>query len=191
MELLLVVNCKVCTGCKNEKSLSEFYGDGRAKDGKQSRCKVCHNAKQRSEEGNAKRRENYDPEDRRLSYEKHKDRARVQSRKYYQNTKDKKLAYGKLHYQQNKAKYAEYTRTRQAKLLQRTPPWLSESQKAELQDFYWLAKDLTAVSGQTYHVDHIVPLQGKNVCGLHVPWNLQVLPADINLSKGNRYADDA
>ena len=191
MELLLAVNCKVCTGCENRKPLSEFYGDSRAKDGKQSRCKVCHNAKQKSEEGNAKRRENYDPESRKLSYEKHKDRARAKNREYYQKTKDQKLAYGKVHYQQNKAKYAEYTRTRQARLLQRTPSWLSEEDRNKIKYFYWLAKDLSAVSGESYHVDHIVPLQGKNVCGLHVPWNLQILPADINLSKGNKHANDA
>jgi hypothetical protein len=64
---------------------------------------------------------------------------------------------------------------------------LSKLYKEEIKNFYWLAKDLEITSGQKYHVDHIIPLQGDNVCGLHVPWNLQVLPADINLSKGNRY----
>jgi len=75
---------------------------------------------------------------------------------------------------------------REAQKKNRTPTWLTEEHLSQIKDQYWLAADLKAITGEDYHVDHIVPLNGKEVCGLHVPWNLQVLPADINRSKSNR-----
>ena len=67
----------------------------------------------------------------------------------------------------------------------RTPSWLTEEHYSQIKEKYWLAADLRKVTGEVYHVDHIIPLRGENVCGLHVPWNLQVLPMDINCSKSN------
>jgi len=68
-----------------------------------------------------------------------------------------------------------------------TPSWLNLSQKQQIVDFYELAKDCCLTTGLLYEVDHIVPLRGKDVCGLHVPWNLQVLPVDINRKKSNSH----
>lgn len=68
-----------------------------------------------------------------------------------------------------------------------TPKWLSEKQLQEIVNFYDLAKELQNLSGDQYQVDHIIPVRGKTVCGLHVPWNLQILPSDLNRKKSNSY----
>jgi hypothetical protein len=79
-----------------------------------------------------------------------------------------------------------YLAKRRSQKLKATPSWLTEAQHLEMLEFYVHAKDCELVSGETYHVDHIVPLQGKGVCGLHVPWNLQILPSDLNIRKNNK-----
>lgn len=70
-----------------------------------------------------------------------------------------------------------------------TPKWLTPEQKQAIADIYDHMRDCRAVTGEDYHVDHIIPLRGENVCGLHVPWNLQVLPAYVNISKSNIFMD--
>lgn len=67
--------------------------------------------------------------------------------------------------------------TRRADKLKRTPKWANIN---KIKDFY-----LNCPKG--YHVDHIIPLKGKNISGLHIETNLQYLPAEENLKKGNRY----
>jgi 5-methylcytosine-specific restriction endonuclease McrA len=70
--------------------------------------------------------------------------------------------------------------------LQRTPVWLSDDDRWMLEQAYELAVLREEATGVAYQVDHIVPLQGLAVSGLHVPWNLQVIPAIENKRKGNR-----
>ena len=70
--------------------------------------------------------------------------------------------------------------------LKATPAWLSAEQLAKIQARYLEAAWMTRRSGIPHHVDHIVPLQGETVCGLHVPWNLRVIAREFNVRKQNR-----
>lgn len=76
---------------------------------------------------------------------------------------------------------------RRAAKLQRTPAWLTEFDLLKIKCLYQLAAMRNRESGYDWHVDHIIPLQGANVCGLHVPSNLRVIPAIDNMRKSNQY----
>jgi hypothetical protein len=76
---------------------------------------------------------------------------------------------------------------RRAKKLQAIPKWFSELDELIIQEAHALAKQRTQLTGFKWHVDHEVPLQSKLVCGFHIGCNIQVIPASINISKGNRH----
>lgn len=85
----------------------------------------------------------------------------------------------------NPAKFRAKTTKRRAKKLNATPVWADQ---VLIDEIYNLAHMRTVSTGFMWHVDHIVPLQSKLVCGLHVEHNLQVIPGATNLRKGNRHA---
>lgn len=94
--------------------------------------------------------------------------------------------YFKNYLTENRHRYNFMAAKRRGAKLQATPPWLTKQHLEQTEFLYACAKDLEQMFGTKWHVDHIVPLQGKNVSGLHVPWNLQVIRAEENLKKGNK-----
>jgi hypothetical protein len=87
---------------------------------------------------------------------------------------------------ENKNKVYASNAKRRADKLNATPKWLSQEQLDEILHFYIEAQEKTKLTGIPHHVDHIIPLKGNNVRGLHVPWNLQVLTESENCKKNNR-----
>ena len=81
------------------------------------------------------------------------------------------------------------TKHRRTKHKQATPIWLTQEQKTAIKQFYLDAMVATRVTGTPYVVDHIIPLRGKLVSGLHVPWNLAVITREENHIKSNKLID--
>ena len=113
-----------------------------------------------------------------------KDRAK--SRKHYYAHKETELARQKKWRMANKGIVNAHTGNRKAARLQRTPKWLTEFDKLKIEAYYAIAAMLTRVNKEAWHVDHVLPLRGKTVSGLHVPNNLQLLRGVENVRKGNR-----
>ena len=110
--------------------------------------------------------------------------ARAQGR-----TDEEKRRYRKTHKLNNPDLYKEFVNARRRRFRNATPKWLTAEQKMEIRLKYRLAIELSKKTGTRYAVDHIVPLFGESVCGLHVPWNLTVITQDENLKKYNKLLD--
>lgn len=156
---------KRCFKCKLEKLFSEFYKCKR--DGYQSACKSCKKLLKK-----------------------------ISDKTYFERNREKLLANNKVYYHQNKSvlrpkmnlyarDYSKLNRSKcnaklviyRARKLQAMPSWVS---KSSIEDVYRNCP-------KGYEVDHIIPLRGEEVCGLHVPWNLQYLTRSENASKGNKF----
>ena len=88
----------------------------------------------------------------------------------------------------NPAKVLMHGRFRKRNLKQAAPPWLTDEQWSQMDSIYAEAKRLSAETGVSYHVDHIVPLRGGTVSGLHVPWNLRVMEAEKNMKRSRHWS---
>jgi 2,4-dienoyl-CoA reductase-like NADH-dependent reductase (Old Yellow Enzyme family) len=117
---------------------------------------------------------------------KNKDKVKQHNATQYVNHTQKIKAGVKAWAKNNPVKILAHTRSQQTKRLMRLPKWLTEDDHWAIEQAYELAALRTKMFGFSWHVDHILPLQGKTVSGLHAPTNLQVIPGVENVRKGNR-----
>lgn len=119
--------------------------------------------------------------------ETHREMLRAQGRKYAFQNRGRMSEYAKEFRKNNRDKINFWALKRWAAKLNRTPKWLTETDWNAIESLYLEAVRRTETEGIRYEVDHIIPLQGKLVSGLHVPTNLRVIPKSENAAKRNHY----
>lgn len=118
-------------------------------------------------------------------YEANKERIRSWNRERYAAKAEEIKRANQEYRQANREKVYEWNGTRRARLRGLVPAWADRKAIASI---YAKAKKLTLESGVQHHVDHVIPLRGEFVTGLHVHGNLQIIPAIENLRKGRAFA---
>ena len=99
----------------------------------------------------------------------------------------KRREYQRNYYAADRVRRREKRLRRKAAQKERTPAWLTKNEKWMMREAYALAALRTELFGFPWEVDHIIPLRGKYVSGLHVPNNLQVIPKEENRKKGSNF----
>lgn len=111
------------------------------------------------------------------------EKRRAEDRARYAREAEARKARAKAWGKANPAYLAHQVAMRRARLAQATPPWLTADHKRQIAALYREARERDG----TWEVDHEIPLRGRNVCGLHVPWNLRVIARSDNRKKSNSY----
>lgn len=201
---------KRCTACKQCLPRTEFHRNKSKADGLATECKPCviakvkaryeadpekhrqamrDNYRNKAEEYKARSRrwelENAERKrELRAAYrEKYREQIKIFSQRDWQRHNEKRLARKKEYRAENPELGVAQCRKYQAKKQMALPRWANLE---KIKGFYFESRRLTAETGIPHHVDHIYPLNGETVSGLHNEFNLRVVTAFENQSKGNR-----
>ena len=193
---------QVCNKCGIEKPLNQFGKNCRRKNNVRLSCKECNvqmvmkkykeNPQAFCEKTGQWRRNN--PEKHRrysVAYiAQNREKLNELRRQYRLRNIERERKKDAEYLTKNRAKiYAKNARRRAAEK-KATPNWLSFIHKAQIEEFYEIALAKNIQTGIEHAVDHIVPLRGKTIHGLHVPWNLQILTKAENSRKYNKLLID-
>ena len=164
--MLFVIGCKACPSCFSFKPFDNFYNCKNASDKKLTECIKCNKRK------------------RQFYRENNREKERIRNRKYGKENSNIVQDRVKRWRKNNPAKLQALRRFRETRKLQACPPWAqTQAIRKEMVAHYLHAEWLELVTGESFQVDHIIPLRSDFVCGLHVPANLMVLSAKDNQSK--------
>lgn len=175
---------KQCSMCRELKQRSEFYARTASKDGLAPICKTCKNKR-------AKQKYKEDEDFRNKAKARVKGNAighKLTNKKYYEKNKEAVVQRVARNHKKRCAEDPIYKRAwnqwRVAKKLGRVPKWVSFT-KDMLPMYEKLLRGRIEWS-----IDHVIPLNGEIVSGLHVPGNLQALPLSDNVGKSNHFNPD-
>lgn len=197
--------CKVCTQCLIHKPLSDFGKRAAMLDGHKSQCKLCDSTKRMasyhedssSSLASSRRWKDEHKEEVRRYAKAYEERNRVKRLKYLHDNSSKISETHRLYRLNNKDKKRESCEryrlnnkevaARHRKGVRRASTYTSEVDSLTIKGMYLLRDLLTLSTGMTHHVDHIIPINGVSVSGLHVAGNLQILTATDNIRKSNKW----
>jgi bifunctional N-acetylglucosamine-1-phosphate-uridyltransferase/glucosamine-1-phosphate-acetyltransferase GlmU-like protein len=165
---------KFCASCKSSKQIFDFTKDAQKSDGLSSYCKECSRKKQN--EKYAKNHERKNKSRNGLSTQNPAEYSKI----WTSENKELASSYYKKYRKNNAPKVRATNMDQYTKRRNRNLDWLNQAHKAEIEGMYFFCQVF-----KDFQVDHIVPLMGEEVSGLHAPWNLQVITGKENRVKSN------
>jgi hypothetical protein len=182
---------KKCKTCEQVKNVDEFHKHSTNKDGKRSNCKKCRSADFKKNKVKIReyrrqlklRNPEKIKEQKRLDYLKNKERYIERATERYQNKKDEIKDYFSSYYKDNYCKIIQNVRVRDRNLSNSRLECVTNDDFIKI---YTECKEMNS-ENQLYEVDHIIPIKNSKVCGLDVPWNLQILKKEENNFKRNKF----
>ncbi len=181
---VIMVNEKTCVACGCTKLATDFYRSSNYKDGLQYECIPC--AKLRTKEYALANREKVLCRKKRYR-ESNQLKISAGYNQWLMVNRDKRRAIDNKWGHCNIGKVTAKSRARKLAKLNRTPAWAN---KQEIEQIYIECTRVSRETGIKHHVDHIIPLRGKTVSGLHVENNLQIITVEENLRKNNKFDID-